>query len=440
MKAIFCISKMLVFLAIFWIICIAVAFCCRDDVDIYTRALMDELHKQDKVDVIFCGASHVSHGLSPLIMDDLLGVKTFCTGTPTQHIRGSQAIIEESLSLYDIKEVWFECDFAVVCHTTSPKRTGSPGTSLFLTSHYLKTPSIKYRYLIDELSPRYYLNAILPIGKESLLNLNPVAVAHILASKATRSYYNDPPKVRDAVYEGKGCVMDWTHIDEGSLYSNGEEPINIASIGCGFYDTMDAIISMLDARGVKIVFYSNPSTNFYLTAKGNYDEYIDTLRKYFVAKGKEYYDFSLVRQEYLPLMDSDFSDDNHLCDEGVKTFTRAFCDFYEGKWPASTFCASYKEKQASLGKRVYGVIFKEDGGHKGATITPVQSGCSFDDILIEAVALSGGSEVPLRCVSLNDGSAAVRVEYPKGTMGTLVVKCSVDGVEQSCARRPYTWM
>ena len=51
-----------------------------------------EFNNQENIDVIFCGASHVSHGIYPKLADEKFNLNTFCTGTPSQGIDGTYAI------------------------------------------------------------------------------------------------------------------------------------------------------------------------------------------------------------------------------------------------------------------------------------------------------------------------------------------------------------
>ena len=70
--------KFIVFIAIFYVLCTLVAFLLCDEEGSYSRIFMHEMYEAKRIDTVFLGASHVSHGVLPSLLDELTGEETFC--------------------------------------------------------------------------------------------------------------------------------------------------------------------------------------------------------------------------------------------------------------------------------------------------------------------------------------------------------------------------
>lgn len=158
--------KFCLFAVIFFAVSAILSVFLINDLNTYTRVLMHEFYSQKNIDVLFCGASHVSHGINPNVADKRLGLNTFNSGTPSQGLDGTYAILCEAVRLYNLKDVFVELDFATAA--TSSYSKSEPSKSNFLVAHYLKNPKAKLKYILSSTSPKYYLNSFLPIGKKNL--------------------------------------------------------------------------------------------------------------------------------------------------------------------------------------------------------------------------------------------------------------------------------
>ena len=101
-------------------------------------------------------------------------------------------------------------------------------------------------------------------------------------------------------------------IENGTYCSDGEKPIAVKSIGEDYKNTVRKIVAFCEQNKIPLTFFSMPCSDFYLAAKGNYDEYYDFVKDFTSSMGYEYYDFNLCKEEFLYLEDCDFWDDNHL--------------------------------------------------------------------------------------------------------------------------------
>lgn len=358
------IIKLAVFCIVFYILNFILAFALKIDSNSYTRLIFHELHQQKNIDVLICGASHVSHGFYCAQADEILGRNTFCAGTPNQPIDATYAVIQEAASQCPVRHVFLEMDFAAAKGDVFKERDGLRAN--YLVSDYLKNKKVKFNYLRDASGANLYLNSLLPLGKEKSIDLNPIVVIKNLKSKLTGQYYKYDFSSADD-YVGKGCVMKTDFIENGSYCSDGEKPIAVKSIGADYKNTVRKIVKFCEQNKISLTFFSMPCSDFYLAEKGNYDEYYDFVKDFTSSMGYEYYDFNLCKDEHLHLEDVDFSDDNHFSKTGIIKFTNAFCEFFFGNYmyddlaleKSDWFYDSYLQKTNAQPEKLYGLELKE---------------------------------------------------------------------------------
>ena len=428
--------KIVLFGIIFFAISAFLSFFFINDLNTYTRVLMHELYAQKNIDVLFCGASHVSHGINPVVADKKLGLSVFNSGTPNQSLNGTYTILCEAIRLYNLKDVFVELDFATA--STTPYSKAEPTKSTFLVAHYIKNPKAKLDFIFSSTSPKYYLNSLLPIGKEKLIDLNPASVFAVTKSKLTGEYYEYRYEKNDSVYAGKGCVLDDDAVFPGTLWSEPVNPIPVKSINQEWEDKIVKIIKLCKEKNINLAFYQNPSTDFYLTEKGNYDEYISFIRNFISAYDVPYYDFSLLKPEYLELLDSDFFDDNHLNKYGIEKFTNLFCDFYDKNEleRREMFYSTFAEKKAAQPPKIYGLIIQDDKDNGFFTVVPVENHCDKNLISYDVVAfVSGGGEEE---ISIAEKSSESKFFYPKNSSGKIRITSFYNGTQQNCITKYYT--
>lgn len=418
--------KITVFAAGFFVLSAITAAVLRDDADAYSRILMHELYNQDKIDIVYCGASHVSHGIVAEVADEMSGMKNFSLGTAAQSIDGTYAVLRQAVKLYGIKKVFLELDFAVA---TQPERKARNGfSSDYLVALYLKDPVIKADFLMNVSTPAYYVNHILPIGKDKHLTLRPQDLFKKLGGVINGDYFRYNYLSDDSEYHGRGCVMDWDAVKNGSFCNDKDEgKIRVEAISRDWKATIDKIIALCRENDIALTFYSMPCSDFYLNEKGNYDEYYDAVKAFCAERGFDYFDFNLAKPEYLSVQDEDWSDDNHFNKAGVYKWTKAFWTFFNGGIAKEDFFYnSYSEKMAAIGDTVFGVVAKMSDDKKSVFISPVTNVSDESAIAYEVTALTGNTEQVL----YKNGGGYV---LPHSSTGNLRIKSYLhDALQTDC--------
>lgn len=416
--------KFILFLTGFYAFSLFLSFILKDDSNSYSRVLRHEFYKQEKIDYLICGASHVSHGIDARIADKEFGRVVFNSGTPAQQIDGTAAILREAVSRYKIEKVFLEMDYGII--TSPPPAFRTDYTADYIVLDFLRTPKIKFDFCRNISNSQNLLHSILPIGKNKLMTLSPVKIFAKAKSVLTGEYFKYEYKTPDSVYAGKGCVLDDEKLEPGSLFENKADlKIFKPEDVCGKnIESLKQIVDICREKGIELVFYSQPATNFFIHFHPDYDEYISFLRGYAFANGCKYYDFNLCRDSVLSLTDEDFSDDNHLNRYGVEKYTRAFCDFFTGKYTEQEFFYdSYAQKMSSINEQAFGMLYEDDAAGKFIKVIPVTNNVPEEKITYDVFALQNGEFVQI-AEKIHDS----KIIYPAGGFGRLRIFCYVSGV------------
>ena len=421
------IIKVPLFIIVFFMLSNCVAFILKDDSESYARILMHELYEQENIDILYCGASHVSHGITPVIADQKNGKNNFSTGTASQTIEGTYAILQQAVKLYNIEKVFLEMDFAVSAKYAKNNRNGFSAD--YIVSDYLKDPKIKMDFYKSISSPKYYINHILPIGKDKHLTLNPSKIYKKIKSISSGEYYSYVYKSKDSEYDGKGCVLNKDYIKNGTFSNNVKESkINLQNISDEYKNTIDKIIGLCKEKNIELIFYSMPCSDFYLAEKGNYDEYYNFCKNFLAERGFEYYDFNLAKEKYLNLEDEDFSDDNHFSKQGVYKWTQVFCDYFFTDTISKNdmFYSSYTEKLQNQNDKIYGLYLIQSKDKKSITITPLINHVNKEDITYDVYFKIDGKEELIEQNISNDN-----ILLPSGKTGKIRVISYINGIKQT---------
>jgi hypothetical protein len=418
--------KVFLFIIIFFLLTIPVAFMLKDDVNSYSRVLTHEFYSQENIDILFCGASHVSHGVDSRISDLAFGKNTFSTGTPSQGINGTYAIIQQALKSYKLSKIYLECDFAVACRKeANPKKMG---TSDLIVLDFLKDPKIKTQFILENSSPSNILNAVLPIGKAKIITLNPKKFLTKCRSLLNGYYFEYKYSDSDAGYAGKGCVLNYDVIEDGTFSNNESEP-PFYPVSEYWKSYIKRICDLCKENNVDLVFYSMPGSDFYLNAKGNYDDFYFAVRDFLAGLGYDYYDFNLCKPDYA-FSDHHYSDDNHFNQAGVEQFSRVFCDFFTGKISKKDlFYESYSEKISAQNDMIYGLMYHFSDDKKSFWIEPVNNHVESSRITYDVYAICSDET---RIIA--EKRSETQFLLPAGKSGKIRVISYIDGIKQNdCA-------
>lgn len=423
--------KVILFLVGFYVFSLGLAFLLRDDANTYTRLVMHDFQSQENVDVLFCGASHVSHGILPEMLDELIGKSTCNSGTPNQELVGTYAMIKAATEMYDLEEIFVDLDFRMVMRSEPfNKQRYTPAE--FLTGHYLKNPKVKLEYILSSTSPKYYLNAFFPLGIKKTLVLNPKKVYKNLKSKLTGEYYEYKLDNGEKQYHPKGCVFEFEFVEKGTFSSGRAGKIDVSGVSPDIKKYLQKIMALCEEKNIRLSFCSYPMSDFLLASRKNYDEFYSAMKKLLNGLGHEFYDFNLMKAEWLSLEDEDFNDDEHLNDKGIKKFTLATANLLKTS-PESRnalFYETYQEKLNHQSPRILGVMFEENGDRSILNVIPVLNNGEKENIFWKVCVESDGEEKVFI-----EKTSETAIAYPKNTVGKLKIYGYYGDEQQTCSTK-----
>lgn len=167
------------------------------------------------------------------------------------------------------------------------------------------------------------------------------------------------------VYERKGFQKSTRiYLDSAKIYPQ-RRIISECSIAEKNESYCRKIIEYCQEKGISITLFVSPINELELISTLDYDDYVTKITELASEYGIPFYDFNLVREEYLPIQeDKYFMDEGHLNQYGAEMFTPFFYQVVTGEEKANEkyFYNSYAEKLRELPPTVYGVYFEEPRG------------------------------------------------------------------------------
>lgn len=126
------------------------------------------------------------------------------------------------------------------------------------------------------------------------------------------------------------------------------------------------IIEYCQKKKIDITLFVSPVYNLEILSTGDYDGYFQQLSRIAKDYDIDYFDFNLVKPEYLDIQRREyFRDSNHLNGKGASVYTPFLWQVIDetGEERMDYFCSSYMEKIFLEAPQLYGFFY--DVGEKG---------------------------------------------------------------------------
>lgn len=323
----------------------------------WERILFHNFYAQEEnIDYVYLGSSHVFCALNPEILDEKSGKNNFNMATSGQSLMGSYYLLQEMEKHHKIEKVYLELYY--VCSTGAQ---GHYRDKDFLQigwriTDYMRMSPLKLTALFCMNPKEYYLDAAFPYIRY-------------------RAHLTDDEWIKDrADYKRSGNYKNYKYVDglieyrDKGYYATAKELANLLFLRERNPEEMDLtedaekylrkIIEYCQKRGIQIVLYSAPMYEIQPVSTENYDRYIEDIRKIGAEYDVPYYDFNIVKEEYLPIRQpAFFMDAGHLNTKGADCFSNFFWQTVSAQPEdnAAYFYNSYREKLESSKPDVYGL-------------------------------------------------------------------------------------
>lgn len=329
--------------------------------DEWVRILWHHFYEDaGNIDNIYLGSSHVFYDIDPTILDQLSGQYNFNLATPAQRLNGSYYLLKEADRTNTLSHVYLELYYGV---------DADDGSLLDYRYNWANTDFMKpslnrtaYWFAIG--GPEQYINALLPFSRyrACLGNWNQIK-GNMKAKEQEKyknyqfekTYQNGDGKER---YERQGACKSTGKYKDGQKLYQQDMILTDYSIGEKSGEYCYSITEYCKEREIPITLFISPIYDLQLISTVDYDDYTTALRAFAEEQGVPFYDFNLVREEYLPIQDGKyFWDSGHLNQYGAEKFTPFFYQVVSGEETENKkyFCDSYAEKLRESAPAVYGI-------------------------------------------------------------------------------------
>lgn len=317
---------------------------------------------EGKIDNIYLGSSHVYCDIDPTILDQLNGQYNFDLAMPNQTLAGSYYLLREADRTNELRHVYLEMYYKpnIDDSTLSDKRNWN-------NIDYMKPSLNKAEYILATAKAEQYINIFLPFSRYRKHLGEWECIKDNLEKKGQKSYqnYQFESCFEDGngknIYEKQGyrrCTRVYHDYDK--IY-NQRTILSEYSMGEKTEGYCRKIIEYCQEREIPITLFISPIYDLQLISTIDYDEYINNIKALADEYDIPFYDFNLVKEEWLTIQDGKyFSDVEHLNQWGSKLFTPFFHQVISGTVEDSKmyFYASYQEKLRALPPAIYGVYYR----------------------------------------------------------------------------------
>lgn len=321
-----------------------------------------------KIDNLYLGSSHVYCDINTLQLDKINGQYNFNMACGSQRLNASYYLLKEADKYNTLSHVYL--DMYYTCNAKSDENQNiepiySKLYSNWQNTDYMKFSLNKLEYMFSIAGPEKYIDIILPFTRyRSQLDDWDYIIKNI-EEKTSDKYL---------AYEIRTENPDGTYIEymrQGYYYSSEkktDEKVNLLKatkfddkpLGEKSTEYLYKIISYCKKRNIPLTIIATPVNDFQLINIGNYDNYSNQIREIAEECGVDFYDFNLIKEEYLSFDNLEhFRDFTHLNDDGAALFTDALAMVAAGSAADNEkyFYSSYVEKLQSQSAKLYGIFY-----------------------------------------------------------------------------------
>ena len=325
------------------------------------RLVIHDLYENEgRIDNLYLGSSHVYCDINPMCLDSLSGQYNFNLSTPGQLPNGTYHLLKEADRYNDLSHVYVELYYFQYAR---PAAASDNAMRTWRDSDYMKLSLNKLEYMFSTTNPDQYINLCLPFTRYRAELSNWEYIRQKMKIKLQDDYINYTYDNGSDKYTGQGfCTNSMLFVeDSGKKVQQecilGENPIEEAA-----EKYLRKTIEYCQKRKIPITLFVAPMYELKLIATENYDNYINQLQELAQEYDVAFYDFNLVKEEYLPIQKGKyFQDAGHMNLAGADLYTPFLYEVVCGDETDNEkyFHDSYAEKLQSAAPEVYGIYYRD---------------------------------------------------------------------------------
>lgn len=342
---------------------------------------------EQNIDNIFLGSSHVFCDINPIVMDSKLGGNNWNMSINGMRLNAAYSILREVNSQHELKCVYLELFYW--CSTNEDGETNSA------ESYYYNAMSADYRHenqyniglQLTMSNPARYLDTFFPSVRYKQYLFNPVHILSAVKYERSDEYRNNIYRKESergvTELQDKGFWFSTIEmIDSERIKKKDRDIKECATLTESAETYLRKIIKYCKDNEIELVLFCSPMYDIQLLSAGDYDAYVNKVKAIADEYGIKYYDFNLIKPEYLDIQHLEYYKDmDHLNTKGADEFSRLFADIIiDPSIADGMFYESYHARLGAIEAEVYGLywITLEDGTRRFYIASNRENGIIYD--------------------------------------------------------------
>lgn len=337
-----------------------------DDHNSFSRILWHDFYEcKGEIDNVYIGTSHVYSGINPILLDEINGQYNFDLASESQRLNGAYYLLKEADRNNNISNVYLDLYYMFNTKENFNSYTDAIDTEInanWRNIDYMKSSFNRLQYMLSITGPDRYIATLFPFTRYRIKLGNWDRIDSMIEVKS-KNDYREYKKIENSIiaYIKQGYCYSTNLWQDKDKIKEQDRILEENPLGEISEKYLRKIIVYCNKRNINITLLVIPMSELRLISTGNYDNYINQVRKIADEYGVEFYDFNLAKEEYLPIhQDIYYRDGQHLNGDGSDLFS-TFLSEVISREPSENekfFYTSYEEKLKSIEPSVYGLIYR----------------------------------------------------------------------------------
>lgn len=365
--------------------------------------------QEENIDYICVGSSHVYSAVNPEILTQKTGQNYYNMATGGQRLRESYYIIKEADHRHRLKGIYLELYFVPSIEGQGNYDDFHTISSGWKNLDYRKLSFDKLDSFVHLNSPEYYISAIFPFTRfrEHLCDVD--WIYSMQKNKKRPEYcnyqYGWNSEDSKTEYTKKGYFYH-TQKMENSCLRTEDVPTNMKMTEDA-EEYLRKIIEYCQKKGISITLFQAPVYKVETMSYEKYDDYTSGVKAVAEEYQVPYYDFNLIREEYLPIQKLKyFVDTGHLNTNGAELFTNFFGEIAERNSEENNklFHRTFQEKIQAENAEIIGIYYRQ------GTEEEMQTGEIATDMYRVTIASNREAEMEYQIYLTPEGGETVMIQ------------------------------
>lgn len=378
-------------------------------------------NREESIDNVWIGSSHVYCDVNPEIMDELSGKYNFNLATGAQSFSQSYLLLQEADEKYNIQHVYLEMYYYI--HV---KGNGNPYEvdQHFVVWDYVANSLKKHIAIIEQKSTEELFAVYIPFTRfnKYIFDTDYINKQHKLKESEKYQRYEGILNENALSHKNGFCEYLRAMKEESASWSKSFS-IEADPLLEEAEQYLRKIIEYCKENDIELTLFSSPIYELQLISDDDYDNYVKQINEIAATYDLEYYDFNLCKEEYLPIQKLEyFRDAGHLNADGAELFSTVLYDVVTND-KKEYFYDSYNEKLEKTEAAVYGLI-KDTTDEEGKIRYEIASNRDTElEYRIEFILTERAEE----CELIQEYDRNKKFEYTNEAEGCFLISARLTG-------------